>query len=179
MWKRKLAIGLTLAAVAATTAAYALTRPDDAGPPKGAPRPGTCWAVDEATARQAFPWPGQPVDCTSAHTAEVFHVNRVDPDLVERARTAKGDDAKLQQNLMYAQARRACTVLADTFLGGGWHTARVQVIADWITPAKQGHFGCAIAESADPAGSRLVRRSGSLRDALKRHELATECVDNP
>ena len=180
MSKRKLAVGVALAAAAAAAVAgYALTRPADAGPPKGTPGAGSCWAVDEAATRQAFPWPGQPVDCQREHTAEVFHVDRVDAALAERAKAARGDEARLAQNIMYAQARRACTVLANGFLGGDWHAARVQVIAAWVQPATQGHFGCAVAQSADPAGSRLVRRSGSLRDALKRHELATECVDNP
>src|SRR5690348_4040924 len=99
--KRKLAVaGVALAAALAAVAVYRLTRPADAGPPEGTPRAGSCWAVDEAAARQAFPWPGRPVDCASEHTAEVFHVNQVDPELAARAKTAKGDEAKLQQNLM-------------------------------------------------------------------------------
>jgi hypothetical protein len=165
-------IGVAVALVAAA-GAYWLTRPaaGDAGaPPKGAPKPGSCWSVGEAAARGTFPWPGAAVACTGPHTTEVFHVGRVDPNL-------GGDDAKLRQNLMYAQARRACTVLASAFLGGDWHGARVTVLADWVAPARQGHFGCAVAESADPAGTRFVTRTASLRDALTHDsDLAIACV---
>jgi Septum formation len=154
-------------ALVAAGVGYRLTRPDDAAP-AGAPKPGSCWAVDEAAVHAAFPWPGQPVDCTKEHTAEVFHVAKVDPPAQR--------DPTLRDNLMYAQARRACTLLASAFLGGDWHTGRVTVVADWVKPATAGHFGCAVVESADPAGTRLVHRSGSLRDALKQPGLATECV---
>ena len=157
--------------------AYWLSRPrataaGTAKPPAGAPAPSSCWTVDETAARQAFPWPGAAVDCAAAHTAEVYHVGQVDPQLVDKLKHATGTDAALQQSLMYAQARRACTVLATVYLGGQWHSGRVQVIADWVRPTTSGHFGCALAETADPAGTRFVRRTGSVRDALKSGESA-------
>jgi hypothetical protein len=166
-----------VAVVLIVAGAYWLSRPraTHAGsdkPPAGAPAPASCWTVDETAAKQAFPWPGNAVDCAGPHTAEVYHVGQVDPQLVDKLAQAKGDDAVLQQNLMYAQARRACTVLATSYLGGLWHTARVQVIADWIKPTTSGHFGCALVETADPAGTRFARRTGSVRDALKAGESA-------
>jgi hypothetical protein len=160
-------VGAVVALAVAAVGAYELTRPP-AGPPAGAPKPGSCWTVDDAAVHTAFPWPGQPVDCARDHTAEVFHVAKVD--------TPPENDPKLRDNLMYAQARRACTLLASAFLGGDWHGGRVTVVADWVKPASAGHFGCAVAQSADPAGTRLVHRAGSLRDALKQPGLATDCV---
>jgi len=159
--------------------AFWLTRPaagaaDVGKKPDHLPAPGSCWTVDEPGALAAFPWPGEPVDCGTAHTAEVFYHNQVDPDLVRRAAAAKGEDATLKQNLMYAQARRTCTVLASTYLGGSWHATRVRVIASWVNPQRSGYFGCALVETADPAGNRFVRRTGSLKGAGA--ALAIDCV---
>jgi Septum formation len=158
--------------------AYWLTRPASAGisatPPKAAPATGSCWLVDEKAAASAFPWPGKPVDCAARHTAEVFFVGQVDRELAARAATAKGEDAKLQQNLMYAQARRACIVHGSDFVGGDWHSARVQIIAGWIKPARSGHFGCAIVEATAPASKQFVARTASLRGAASALPIA--CV---
>src|SRR5262249_29979241 len=137
----------------------------------------SCWTVEEAGAVTAFPWPGKAVGCAGTHTAEVFFYNQVDPQLARRAASATGADAVIQQNLMYAQARRTCIVLASSYLGGSWHTARVRVIADWIKPQKSGYFGCALAETADPAGEHFVHRTGSLKDVLKSGgSLGIDCV---
>jgi hypothetical protein len=158
--------------------AYWLSRPEtiSATPPKGTPAAGSCWNVDEKAAAITFPWPGSAVDCTARHTAEVFYVGQVDRKLAAKAAGAKGDDAKISQSLMYAEARRGCVVAASAYLGGDWHTGRVQVIADWVRPARTGHFGCALAEVAAPASKRLVARTASLRGAMKGGALAVGCV---
>jgi hypothetical protein len=172
-------IGLVVVAVVLVAAgAYWLTRPQKASakPPKDAPVAGSCWNIDEKAAATAFPWPGAPVDCTARHTAEVIFVGQVDRELAAKAVSAKGDGAKVQQNVMYAQARRACTVVASTYVGADWRAGRVQVVADWITPARSGYFGCAVAEAAAPANKRFIARTTSLRDALKGGGLAIACV---
>lgn len=185
MSRRWLGVLVFLVAVVLVIAgAYRLTRPKPATgaagkTPAGAPAVPSCWNVDEAGARTPFPWPGSPVDCAAEHSAEVFFVSRVDPELVAKVAKATGDEATLGQNLMYAQARRACTVLATAYLGGNWHTGRLLVLADWIQPARQGHFGCALAEVSDPAGTHFVRRTGSLRDVMRAGEaspLAASCM---
>jgi hypothetical protein len=158
--------------------AYWLTRPEQvsAERPKDAPAAGSCWNVNEKVAESAFPWPGPPVDCAAPHTAEIFFAGQVDRELAAKAARAKGDEAKLQQNLMYAQARRGCVTLASAYLGGDWHTARVQVVAGWIKPARSGFFGCALVQASAPASRRFVGRTASLRDALKTNGLGTACV---
>jgi hypothetical protein len=157
---------------------YWLAQPDkvSAAMPKGAPAPGSCWKVDPAAAAAAFPWPGHAVDCGTAHTAEVFQVGQVNRELAAQARQGAGDEAKVAQRLMYGQARSACIGVADTYLGGRWRTARVQVVASWIKPQQTGHFGCAVIEVADPAGTRFVPRTGSLRGALGGDGLSIGCV---
>src|SRR5437879_756916 len=75
-------------------------------PPAAAPKAGSCWKVDAAGAQAAFPWPGDAVDCAAAHTVEVFKVGQVGKDLLHRLDDATGEDVKLTQNLLYAQARR-------------------------------------------------------------------------
>jgi hypothetical protein len=187
MSRRSRAIGVfAIAAVLIAVAAYLFSRPSDPAREAGRkppvlPSAGSCWSVDEATAQTAFPWPGRPVDCAGEHTVELFHVNQVDPKMVRKAAAATGDEAKIQENLMYATARRTCVLLASAYLGGGWRAGRVRLIADWVQPQRSGYFGCAVAETADPAGSRFVRRTGTLRDALKAAEaapLAIGCVTN-
>ncbi|MGC9668184.1 septum formation family protein [Planosporangium sp. 12N6] len=178
---RKPLIALTVFAIVAALVAggfYWLTRPEkvSAQRPAGAPATGTCWNVSEQAAVTAFPWPGSPVDCTAPHTAEVFLVGQVDRELAAKAARAKGDDAKLQQNLMYAEARHGCTVFARQYLGGDWRSARTQIIANWIKPAKSGFFGCAVVQSAAPASKRFIGRTASLRGALGTDELAIRCV---
>ena len=135
-------------------------------PPTGAPKAGSCWAVDDPTAHQAFPWPGNPVDCAQPHTMEIFHVGQVDHALIREKDSKEGQNAAIAQSLMYAQARRACVVIASQYLGSAWRAARVQVVANWVKPADDGFYGCALAEVRDPAGKALVNRQSSLRGAL-------------
>jgi hypothetical protein len=138
-------------------------------PPAAAPQAGSCWKVDAAGAKAAFPWAGGPVDCAAAHTVEVFHVGQVGDDLLHRLDDASGsgagEDLKITQNLVYAQARRACVVEGTAFLGGNWHESKVQILASWITPATDGFFGCAVAPVTGPAGDEFVSREGSLAKA--------------
>jgi hypothetical protein len=131
-------------------------------PPAGAPAVGSCWKVSPETAKRALPWPGKPVDCAGPHTAEVYHVGQVDRDLVSRARGAKGTDQTVAVNLMYAQARRACAAFGDRYLGADWHGVQVALLASWIEPARDGFFGCAVAQAADPGGEHFVSRSGRI-----------------
>jgi hypothetical protein len=143
-------------------------------PPAGAPKVGSCWQVDAATARTAMPWEARSTGCDAAHTAEVYHVGQVDHSLISKARAATGSDVKLGTNLMYAQARRACGVFASTYLGDDWHKAQVTVVANWIRPQEDGFFGCALVQTGDPAGQQFVSRSTSLRGAGGALEI--ECV---
>ncbi|MGI5246558.1 septum formation family protein [Dactylosporangium sp. CA-139066] len=146
-------------------------------PPAGAPAEGTCYQVDAAGAKAALPWDGRPVDCAGAHTVELFHVGQVGKDLLHRLDDAKGEDVKIAQALLYAQARRACLVTGPIFLGGGWHEAKVQIIASWIKPATDGFFGCAVAEVTGPTGDRFAQHTGSLKGALGAGSpLAIACV---
>jgi hypothetical protein len=165
--------------------AYFLSRPPKdrtipSTPPKGAPAVGSCWTVEPAVAQQAMPWPGNPVDCGAKHTAEVFFVAQASPDLLHRLDRAKADnEKKVATSLLYAQARRACVVDATTFLRGGWHSARVQVLASWIKPSENGFFACSLAETDGPAASHFVSRTGTLKASLKDGEkapLAIACV---
>lgn len=130
--------------------------------PVGTPRVGSCWDVTGDTARLALPWPGDPVSCQGTFTAEVYHVGQVNHELIKKEWKAKGDDKKVADNLMYAEVRRACGTFATRYLGRDWHTAQVTVLANWIKPARDGFFACAVAQVADPGGTRLVSRTGSL-----------------
>jgi hypothetical protein len=172
-----LAVFVVLAAAVAA-GAYWLSRPEkvSAARPEAAPAVGSCWNVDEKGAAGAFPWPGAPVACTARHTAEVFLVGQVDRELTAKATSAKGTDAKVAQNLMYAQARRGCLAVAPKYLGGDWHSSRVQVVADWISPARSGFFGCAVVEAAAPGSKRFVPRTAGLRNALQSGGLQIACV---
>lgn len=158
--------------------AYWLLRDGDRkipkNPPAAAPQAGSCWSVDAAGAKAAFPWAGGPVDCAAAHTAEVFHVGQATEDLLHRLDKAKGQDVAIAQNLLYAQARRACVVQGTAFLGGNWHESKVQILASWITPAKDGFFGCAVAPVTGPAGDEFATREGSLAKAGP--SLPIECI---
>src|SRR5438270_11164701 len=84
--------------------AYALSRPAKARAvpstaPSGAPAVGSCWQVDPSTAAQALPWGPAPVDCTAAHTVEIYYVGQAGVDLLHRMDAAKGDDVKVIANL--------------------------------------------------------------------------------
>jgi hypothetical protein len=146
-------------------------------PPAAAPKTGSCWKIDAAGARAAFPWPGQAVDCAGPHTVEVFHVGQAGKDLLHRFDDAKGDDVKLAQNLLYAQARRDCLVQGAFFLGGGWHEARLQIVAAWIAPAADGFYGCGLAEVTGPTADQFAMHQGTLQGALAQDSpLAIACV---
>jgi hypothetical protein len=70
-------------------------------------------------------------------------------------------------------------VQAPIYLSGAWHNSRLQVLAAWIEPARNGFYGCALAEVDGPAAQRLVSRQGALKDALKDGDespLAIACV---
>jgi hypothetical protein len=152
-----------------------LNRPDPVpdATPAAAPAVGSCWQVEPAAARGTFPWPGSAAPCTAGHTAEVYHVGQVDHDLIVRARKG-GTDGKVANNLMLAEVRRACGGFASTYLGGDWHKARVTVLADWVSPQRDGFFGCALAQTLDAAGTRFATRTASLKSAVG--QLAAACV---
>lgn len=163
--------------------AYALTRPDKqraipSTAPTGAPAAGSCWQVDPATAAQALPWPGSSVDCTAAHTVEVYYVGQAGVDLLSRKDKAKGDDVKVVDNLLYAQARRACVVQAPVYLGGAWHDAQVQVLAAWIKPQVDGFYACGVAQVDGPAAQHYVARTKKLKDALTDDGLLINCLSD-
>ncbi len=143
-------------------------------PPAAAPRVGSCWTVDVAGAKAAFPWAGGPVDCAGAHTVEVFHVGQAGEDLLHRLDQAEGGQVKIVENLLYAQARRACVVEGTAFLGGNWHESKVQILASWIAPADDGFFGCAAAVVTGPVADEFVGREGSLAKAGP--ALPIECI---
>jgi hypothetical protein len=169
MPKRWMGLTVFVALVAAVAVvAWWLTHPGsgDSTAPVAAPAVGSCWDVSEQTVATAYPWPGRPVACSVRHTAEVYHVGRAADDLIARLRRVRGSDARVIQTLMDAQARRACVVLASSYLGGDWHATRVEVVADWIRPASRGHYGCALVEAPAPASKRLVARTAGLRGAL-------------
>jgi hypothetical protein len=107
----------------------------------------------------------------------VYHVGQVDHDLIERARVATGDDAKVAQNLMYAQVRRACGSFASVYLGGDWHRDQVTLLANWIRPANDGFFACALVQVTGPGGAEYVSRTGSLTGVGDSGPLAIGCVD--
>ena len=175
-WRvRLVALGLLAVAVGAGVWWINRSEPIPTKPPANAPALGACWAVQPADAGQALPWPGSAVPCTSAHTAEVYHVGQVDRDLISRARGAKGDDATVATNLMYAQVRRACGVFASTYLGGNWHHDQLTLLANWIEPARDGFFGCALVQTTGPGGATYVTRTGSLK-GIGDDPLAIGCV---
>lgn len=164
----KVLIGAALVVVLAIAGFWWFSRPEKipTTPPSTAPAVGSCWNVDNTAARGAFPWPGAPVDCTAAHTAEVYYVGQVDEALIRQEHKASGDDKTIADNLMYAQARIACGNFASVHLGDSWHTGQVSVLASWITPAKSGFFGCALAQTTDAAGQQLASRTAPLKGAL-------------
>ena len=176
-WKGRLA-AVAVLGLAAAGLVWWINRgtPIPTTPPASAPKVGACWAVSPAAAKGAMPWPGSPVPCTAAHTAEVYHVGQVDHDLISRARAAKGDDAKVAQNLMYAEVRRACGGFASVYLGGDWHRDQVTLLANWIAPARDGFFGCALVQVTGPGGAQYVTRTGSFKGAGDTGPLAIECV---
>ncbi|MFI5905892.1 septum formation family protein [Dactylosporangium sp. NPDC051541] len=146
-------------------------------PSAGAPAAGTCYQVDANGAKAALPWDGDAVDCGGSHTVELYHIGQVPQDLLHRLDDAKGDDVKVVQALLYAQARRVCVIEGPAYLDGDWHAARVQVVAAWIKPATDGFFGCGLAEVTGPAGDQFTPRTGTLKGALKNPgALAAACI---
>ncbi|MEV6931654.1 septum formation family protein [Dactylosporangium sp. NPDC051485] len=135
-------------------------------PPASAPKAGTCYNVDAGGAKAALPWAGDPVGCAAAHTVELFYVGQATKDQLHRLDDARGDEVKVAQALLYAQARRACLVQGPLFLDGAWHASRVQILAAWIKPATDGFFGCAAAEVTGPTGDQFAPRTGSLKGLL-------------
>jgi hypothetical protein len=162
--------------------AYALSRPAaqraiPSTAPSGAPTVGSCWQVDPSVAAQALPWPGSSLGCTAAHTVEIFYVGQAGVDLLRRMDGAEGDDAKVDANLLYAQARRACVIQAPVYLGGAWHAAQVQVVAAWIKPSTDGFYACGVAQVDGPAATHFVSRTTPLEGALATAgPLAIDCV---
>jgi hypothetical protein len=145
-------------------------------PPSGAPVLGSCWQLDPPVARGTFPWPGHPIGCDSPHTAEVFQVGQVDRSLIKKDRSAHGQQAAIADRLMYAEARTGCTAAVEGYLGGDWHRAQVTLVIDWIRPARDGFYGCALAQTPDAAGTRFTSRTASLRGAAG--ALPISCVVN-
>ncbi|GAA3279182.1 septum formation family protein [Dactylosporangium vinaceum] len=146
-------------------------------PAAGTPTAGTCYKVDADGAKAALPWPGEAIGCGDAHTVELYHIGQVPKDLLHRLDDAKGEDVKVVQAVLYAQARRVCVVEGPAFLGGDWHAARVQIVAAWIKPATDGFYGCGVATVTGPAGDRFTPRAGSLKGALAgASALAAACI---
>jgi hypothetical protein len=170
-----LIVALVVAVVAIGVVEWRLGRSDPipSVTPAGAPAVGSCWQVDPSVAHGALPWPGTAVSCAAGHSAEVYHVGQVDHDLIVRGRKG-GTDGTVADNLMLAEVRRACGAFASTFLGSDWHKAQVTVLADWISPQRDGFFGCALAQTVDAAGTRFATRTASLKAAGGR--VAVACV---
>jgi Septum formation len=178
----KVLVTAALVLVLAGVAFWWLRRPEQVAnaAPGGTPAVGSCWNLDETAARSALPWAGSPVECTAQHTVEVYYVGQVDAALLRQEHKAKGDEKAVADNLMYAQARLACGNFASVHLGGNWHDGRVSVVADWVNPVRDGFFGCALAQVADPAGKHFVPRTASLKGTLGgggEAGLAAGCVD--
>ncbi len=156
LWRtRLLAVGVLALLAVAVVWWTSRGEPIPSKPPANAPAVGGCWAVEPAAAKHTLPWPGTARDCSSAHTAEIYHVGQVDHGLISKAREAKGEAAKVATNLMFAQVRRAC---------------------GWIEPARDGFFGCALVQTTGPGGAGYVTRTGSLKGAGDTGPLAISCV---
>lgn len=179
MSRRLVPIAIAVVVVAAASGLYWwFSRPDPvpATPPSSTPAIGSCWTVNGIEAAGLLPWSGQPVDCAGAHTVEVFHTGQVDHALVRTQRTAKGRDRQINTLLMTAEARAGCTARVTAFLGGSPRGARITVLPDFIRPADDGFYACAVAETGDPTGATVLPRQGSLRGVLAGKTLAIDCV---
>jgi Septum formation len=110
----------------------------------------------------------QPVSCTAAHVVETIAV----ADL--------GPAAKLETSL--PQAFAACSKRATAFLGADWRTG--WVVLQPVLPAKKAWAGgarwfrCDVAETS-PVDGALVRRSGSLKGAVKAAATLRMACANP
>jgi hypothetical protein len=145
--------------------------------PKAAPAVRSCWNVDAATIGHQLPWPGSPVACTAAHTAEIVSVGQVDRQLVRTAQKATGQDATVNSFVMATGARAACLDKVGSYVGGAWRGAQLTVYPDFVAPAKDGFFACVIAQVADPGGLGLVTRTASLAGALSGPGAASLRID--
>ena len=65
---------------------------------------------------------------------------------------------------------------ASVYLGADWHQVQVALLANWVKPARDGFFGCALAQVNDPGGTRYVGRTKSLKGAGDAVPLAVACV---
>lgn len=145
--------------------------------PAAAPAVRSCWNVDSATIGRQLPWPGSPVACTSAHTAEIVSVGQVDQRLVRTAQRAKGQDATINSFVMATGARAACLDKVGSYVGGAWRGAQLTIYPDFVAPAKDGFFACVLAQVADPGGKRVVTRTASLAGALSGPDAASLGID--
>lgn len=149
-------------------------------PPKTAPAVGSCWNVTDGSMSGQLPFVGAPVACTAPHTAEVAAVAQVDRGLVQAARTAKGQESKVDTVAMTISARAGCTTAVAGYLGGSFRSSQLTVHPDFIAPAQDGFYACVVAQVADPGGDRAVTRTSSLRGALADRttsgRLAIDCV---
>jgi Septum formation len=145
--------------------------------PSAAPAVRSCWNVDVARIGQQLPWPGSPVACTAAHTAEIASVGQVDRRLVRTAQKATGQNATVNSFVMVTGARAACLDKVGSYVGGAWRGAQLTVYPDFVAPAKDGFFACVIAQVADPGGQRLVTRTASLAGALSGPGAASLGID--
>src|SRR2546430_3126296 len=141
-WGRGRLVAVGLIAVAVGAGVWWITggEPIPTKPPANAPKVGDCWSVQPAAAVKAMPWPGSAVACTSAHTTEVFYVGQADHDLISRARAAKGEDAKVATNLMYAQVRRGHRTVPSPPPRRNWHHPHARPLPTPSAPAPAGRF---------------------------------------
>jgi Septum formation len=166
------AVVVVLAVAGVATWWFTRDKPVPSAMPSTAPTVGSCWRVDPGTVRNAFPWPGAPLGCASLHTAEVYQRGQVDHVLIRTARKG-GTDGNAAKALMGAEVRRACESAASTYLGQEWRRLQVTVLANWVTPADDGFYACALAQTKDAAGAKPVDRSGVLKSA----DLPITCVN--
>ena len=149
-------------------------------PPKGAPAVRSCWNVPAAKVSATLPWPGSPVACTAAHTAEIYFVGQVDRSLIKDYQSAKGEAAQAAAVVMEGEARNACTGRANSYLGGAWRSSQLTIVPDFLTPEKNGFYACAAAQISDPGGDGIVTRTAPLAGALTgaaAKALAIDCYD--
>ncbi len=128
------------------------------------PAVGSCWNVTSVSA--PMPWPGQPVDCATPHTAEIFYAAQVDRSLIKDYRAAKpGQDQEAASILMQGEARSGCSGRASAYLGSAWRADQVTIAPDFVGDVKDGFYACAVAQVSDPAGKLLVSRTTTLKGA--------------
>ena len=78
---------------------------------------------------------------------------------------------------MAGEARAGCTVKGQKFLGDSPRGARVAVLPDFVRPADDGFYVCAMAQSTGPNNQSFVTRTTSMKGAAK--ALGIECVASP